>query len=660
VDRIATILFLSIVLQGTAAVLALRLIPLTGRALAWVLLSLGLLLMMTRRSISLFYREGAIQNEWVHAFTVESVALIISLLMFLGVYYIRAIFERQKQDEEELRKLTRAVEHSPSSTLITNAKGVIEYVNPKFTQITGYTADEAIGRTPRILKSGETPTAIYADLWRTIRAGGEWRGEFRNRKKNGDLYWESASISPVTNADNEITHFVAMQEDITERKEQAAALEFQALHDALTGLPNRSLLYDRLRQAIHNARRRNESFALLMMDLDRFKEVNDTLGHLNGDRMLQQVAQRLAHTLRESDTVARLGGDEFAMLLSNDAGVEVAEKLAQALTPSFDIEGQPVDANASIGIVHFPEHGDDVDTLLQRADVAMYMAKRMHTDYAIYDAQEDVHTLERLTLMTEFRLAVEAEHFVLHYQPQVDLTTGNVIGVETLVRWPHPRKGMVPPDDFIPMAEQSALIKPLTRWVLKTALAECRHWREQGFHLNLAVNLSVRDLEDPQFPEMLAALIEREDVAADCLVLEITENAIMTQPKRSLDIITRLAAMGVRLSIDDFGTGYSSLASLRELPVAELKIDRSFVLGMEQDDNDAIIVRSTIDLAHNLGLRVVAEGIENEALWDLMVILGCDAAQGYHLCYPLPAAQLREWLSRVKPFPATRSAYAKM
>jgi diguanylate cyclase (GGDEF)-like protein/PAS domain S-box-containing protein len=646
-DRVTVILWASVAVQGLAGVLALRLIPVSGRALAWILLSLAFLLMMTRRTLSLLQQQGVVETPWLSATAIELVALLISVLMLLGVRQIRNIFRERQRAESELRKVFGAIEHSPIATVITDASGTIEYVNPRFTQVTGYRSDEAVGANPRLLKSGETSPESYRDLWDTITNGREWRGELRNRRKNGELYWESATIAPVMDGAGAISHYVATLEDITQRRAQAEALEYQATHDALTDLPNRTLCYDRIRQVIASSRRRDEHFAVIVMDLDGFKDINDTLGHHHGDRILREVGERLQQPLRDSDTVSRLGGDEFAVLLPDTdphQALNVVHKLSAALRPSFIVERHAVDVGASMGIVYYPDHGDDADTLLQRADVAMYVAKRARIGYAIYDADQDPNTLTRLTLMTDLRQAIDSGRLVLYYQPKFSLRSGQVSGVECLLRWPHPQHGFMPPDAFIPLAEQSAVIKPLSQWVLRTAAAQCRQWRTLGLNLSVAVNLSARDLEVPELPDIIAGLLDEHDIHSRCLMLELTENAIMSDPDRALDIISRLAAMGVRFSIDDFGTGYSSLANLKSLPVAELKIDKSFVMDMHSDDNDAIIVRSTIDLAHNLGLRVVAEGVESQEDWDLLAILGCDSAQGYHMCRPLPAEELSRWL----------------
>ncbi|MGD0166405.1 MAG: EAL domain-containing protein [Gaiellaceae bacterium] len=426
--------------------------------------------------------------------------------------------------------------------------------------------------------------------------------------------------------------------------------EFQALHDTLTSLPNRTLFRDRVEQAILQARREDSRFSLLIMDLDRFKEINDTLGHRNGDLILQAIGPRLRGVLRDVDSIARFGGDEFAVLLpgaaSSDAAMRVASKIAASLSRPFMLKGLTLDVEASVGISVFPDHGNDVDTLIQRADVAMYMAKEAHTGFEVYAADRDQYTPKRLALLGELRRALENKELVLFYQPKADIRTGKVHGVEALLRWQHPEHGLTFPDDFIPLAEHTGLIRPLTLYVLNEALEQSYHWQQQGITLNIAVNLSARNLLDSELPDDVAQLLETWHVDPALLKLEITENTIMVDPPKALEVLTRLRDLGVGLSIDDFGTGYSSLSYLRKLPVDELKIDRSFVMNMPQSENDQQIVRSTIDLSRNLGLKVVAEGVETKEIWRDLAALGCDVAQGYYLTRPIPPQELVEWLAR--------------
>jgi diguanylate cyclase len=436
---------------------------------------------------------------------------------------------------------------------------------------------------------------------------------------------------------------------------QAAASSHQALHDALTGLPNRDLFADRLGQALRTADRELQPAALLLLDLDRFKDVNDTLGHHHGDQLLCEVGARLQGALRQVDTVARLGGDEFAVLIPG-AGAEgaaaVAGKLRTALQSPLTLDGVMLDVDASIGIAVYPDHGDDTTELLRHADVAMYAAKHAHAGFMVYDPTVDQHSPRRLALLGGLRRALERDELLLHYQPKADVQSGRVLGAEALVRWRHPEHGLLGPNEFIPLAERTGLIHPLTRWVLEAALRQAAAWHRAGHHLSMAVNVSTRCLLDHAFPDEVAERLRAWEVPAGSLVLEVTESAVMADPARALDVLGRLHDMGVRLALDDFGTGYSSMAYLKALPVDELKVDRSFVGEMVTSPSDTMIVRSTIDLGHNLGLRVVAEGVESQDAWRQLEALGCDTAQGYYLGRPMPAADLEHWLER----PADRAS----
>jgi diguanylate cyclase (GGDEF)-like protein len=445
-------------------------------------------------------------------------------------------------------------------------------------------------------------------------------------------------------------------------REKAEENERLALHDVLTGLPNRALFQASVRQAIATAVVEQGSFGVMLMDLNRFKEVNDTLGHHNGDLLLREIAQRLTDVLRHSDLVARLGGDEFAILLTNvdddEAAKLAAHKILHALELPFELREVMLDVGASLGMAIYPRDGEDAETLLQRADVAMYLAKESHSGFELYSDERDSYSPDRLSLSAELRAAIEQEDLTLVFQPKVDLKTGRVHGFEALARWFHPRHEFVPPDEFIPVAEGTGLIKPLTSYVLSTALHRCAVWAEQGGDVSVSVNVSARSLLNAGFPKEVARLLRRWGVPASSLGLEITESSIMADPERSREVLSDLSEMGVSLSIDDFGTGYSSLSQMKRLPVDEIKIDRSFVMGMARDENDAVIVRSTIDLAHNLGLRVVAEGVESENDLNRLRAWGCDFAQGYYLSRPLPVESINEWSSGFTPLAEYQSPVA--
>ena len=437
-----------------------------------------------------------------------------------------------------------------------------------------------------------------------------------------------------------------MRREIHQRQ---TALEHQAMHDTLTGLPNRALLQDRLEQAMHMAHRHHTSMVFILMDLDRFKEINDTLGHPVGDQVLQQISRRLAGNLRESDTVARLGGDEFAIVAIDLQGREVQaflEKIVHLVSEVIPVGGQDLFVGASLGVALYPEHGEDAATLIRRADIAMYRAKRNRRDYVIYDPSFDEHSIDNLSLLGDLRMEMKQPSGALHlhYQPQVHLATNEIRCVEALLRWQHPRQGFVSPEDAIRLAEQSGLMTRLTRQVLRQAIADCAAWQAAHPQVGVAANLSAWDLQDAELPAYIEKLLREYRLPARQLILEITESAVMNDPLRAREVMARLNRMGATLAIDDYGTGFSSLAYLKLLPVDSLKIDRSFVIDMLEDENDAIIVRSTIELSHNLGLKVVAEGVENAEVLELLRAQGCDAAQGYHLARPMPLARLMHWL----------------
>ncbi|MGH2820232.1 MAG: putative bifunctional diguanylate cyclase/phosphodiesterase, partial [Actinomycetota bacterium] len=421
---------------------------------------------------------------------------------------------------------------------------------------------------------------------------------------------------------------------------------------------------DRVDRAILAARREETPVAIMLMDLDRFKEINDTLGHHTGDSLLLNVGERLRSTLRESDTIARLGGDEFAILLpkvSNRAAAErAASKILEALSMPFQVDDMALDMGGSIGVAIFPEHGGDADELIQRADVAMYAAKELRSGYEVYAQERDKYSSDRLSLIGDLRRAIDDGELVLHYQPKASLETGEIPGVEALVRWQHPSRGLIPPTEFIGLAEHTGLIRPLTLCVIDQALRQVSKWQRNGLPIGVAVNLSAQNLLDVHLPEEISRLLSKWGVSPARLELEITESSIMIDPQRAREVLGRLDGSGMQLAIDDFGTGYSSLAYLRQLPVSSIKIDRSFVLGMSDNENDAVIVRSTVELGRNLGLKVVAEGVETEELWNRLAGLKCDLAQGYFLNRPMPGEDLTRWLlerlqSRISQ-PATQLA----
>lgn len=445
---------------------------------------------------------------------------------------------------------------------------------------------------------------------------------------------------------NVIDAFHEMSNQVHSRQ---SALRHQALHDSLTGLPNRNLLQDRTERALAEARHNRHTLALMLIDLNRFKEINDTLGHHAGDVVLKHVSDRLKECLRETDTVARLGGDEFAILVP-DADKEkarlIADKIHDSVEQELELDGQKMFVGASIGIALFPEHGDNYAILMQRADVAMYQSKRNKQNYALYDAHTDENSADRLTLVSDLRNAIAGSEIGLHYQPLVDNNSGRTIGVEALLRWEHDQHGPISPDQIVLLAENTGLIHSLTSYVINTAVCQNRLWKDSGFDIRVCINLSAMNLQDRNLVDEIDCILERWNMPPSSLALEITESAFMSDIETAIETLNNLYQRGISLSVDDYGTGFSSLAYLKRLPVSELKIDKSFILNMTDDDNDAVIVRSTIDLAHNLGLRVVAEGVENRDTLELLKLLGCDITQGYYLSRPVPAAKVCDWLKQ--------------
>jgi diguanylate cyclase (GGDEF)-like protein len=428
---------------------------------------------------------------------------------------------------------------------------------------------------------------------------------------------------------------------------QVEQIEKLALYDALTGLANRRLFHDRLEQAFFAAQRNGTGFALMLLDLDRFKEINDTLGHQTGDAVLEHLATRLKTVARATDTVARLGGDEFALVLQGAAdpasALFVAERIRRALDDPFLVEGMTLELETSIGIAIFPRHGEDAEQLLKRADIALYASKDVHAP-VVYAIEHDQHSVDGFGLVAQIRDGIENGELIVHYQPEVDLATGETHRVEALVRWEHPDRGLLVPDDFIPLARQSALIRPITRFVLDAALGQCRAWRDAGIEVGVAVNLAGRDLGDSRLEEEVTEALRRYKLEPDVLELEIPESSIISERERIQKMLTRLSERGVRVAVDDFGSGYASLSHLRQLPVDVLKVDKSFVQNIGSDEDDEAIVRSTIELAHSLGITVVAEGVESEDVLQRLRRLGCDLAQGFGLAHPAPADEVTEWL----------------
>ena len=688
--------------------------------------------------------------------------------------------ERVKQRTHELSDANKqlnlqaaAVEAAANAIVITDSRGTIMWVNHAFTTMTGYSREEALGKNPRLLKSGEQAEGYYAKLWSTISSGKIWQGEVVNRRKDGTTYTEEMTITPVTQGfgDGGETQFVAIKQDISERKRAEQALQqaeekyraifedavvgivqttadgrplsvnralaemhgydspeqllaevsnvalqlfvdpnrmdelrqvlaekgvvrgaevevyrrdrakkwvlvnlravrdtggnvvlhegtieditdrklaeqqvqFLAYYDALTGLPNRTLLQDRLAKALAGARRRKEKVAVLFLDLDRFKVINDSLGHSLGDVLLEEVAERLRKGARELDTVARLGGDEFVIVLTSvkevsDAAV-AAERIVKGMTDGFVVEGHPLSISCSLGISVFPEHGTNSETLIKNADAAMYCAKEKgRNTFRFFTENMNAQAVERLTLENSLRLALVRKELFLVYQPQIEIATGRITGLEALLRWQHPELGLVPPDKFIRIAENSGLIIPIGEWVLRTACAQARRWQDEGLPaLPVAVNVSAVQFRQEDFCELIRSVLREVRLAPQYLELELTESLLLSSADVTLSVLQELKAMGLTLAIDDFGTGYSSLSYLKQFPVGKLKIDRSFVRDVAVSPDDAAITTAIISMAKSLNLKVIAEGVEDEAQMSFLRARQCDEIQGYYFSKPLPA-----------------------
>ena len=566
--------------------------------------------------------------------------------VFIGI--VRDIAERRAL-ETRTGQLASAVEQTADSIVITDREGVIEYVNPAFERTTGYSAREAVGRRPSLVKSGLHDDAFYRRLWRTLEAGQSFHDVFINRCKDGSIYYEEKSISPLRDPRGHITHYVSAGRDITERMRTQERLHFLAHHDALTELPNRVLFTDRLAHALAQARRRAGTLAVLFLDLDRFKVINDTLGHDVGDRLLQEIARRLRGCLREGDTIARLGGDECGILLEDLAGPAdvslVADKILAALHGPVRLDEHELHVTASLGIALYPGDGEDARTLLKHADVAMYRAKAAGGNcYQFYTADMTARASERLRLENALRHALDRDQLVLHYQPQVDLVSGRVIGVEALLRWRHPDFGLVPPLEFIPLLEEIGLIHDVGEWVIREACRQAMAWQSEGIHgIGMAVNLSAHQLLHRDVLKRVEQALADSGYrhGLECLELEITESLLMENVDQTIDKLYQLNRMGIRLSVDDFGTGYSSLAYLKRFPIQVIKIDRSFVRDIASDPDDAAIVDSIIAMAHALKMEVIAEGVETPEQLAYLKARGCDAMQGYLFSRPLPADEVR-------------------
>jgi len=554
-----------------------------------------------------------------------------------------------KETEKRLQLSAKVFDNSGEGIIITDADTRIIAVNRAMVAMSGYSEAELIGKNPRIFSSGKHDTNFFREMWDSISHSGNWQGEIWNRQKSWRVFPLWMTINAVRDTSGELTNYIAICSDITERKETEQNIHLLAYYDVLTGLPNRTLLRDRLDQILAAAHRDKQQFALMFIDLDRFKYVNDSLGHAMGDLLLQTVAKRLLECVREGDTVSRIGGDEFIVLLrETDAGgaAYVAGKILTSLAVACDIGETQISTNASIGVSIYPDHAGDVDTLVKNADVAMYHAKgEGRNNVQFFTPEMNLRANQLFSMEKDLRLALERNEFSLHYQPQVDLESGKICGAEALLRWKHPEKGYISPAEFIPVAEETGQIIAIGEWVLRNACAQLSAWRNIGMTtFPVAVNLSIRQLRQPDLAKLVATVLDDTHLRPDDLELELTEGIMMGDTQAAMTFLIQMHDLGVRLSIDDFGTGFSSLNYLKRLPLDKLKIDQSFVRDIETDISDAAIVHSIISLGHRLQLRVIAEGVETLEQLDFLRIRGCDEIQGYYFSRPLPVDEFEKFI----------------
>ena len=555
----------------------------------------------------------------------------------------------QRQADEAIRLSARVFECAQESIILTDASNNIVSVNPAFLEMTGYVAAEVLGKNPRILSSDRHSADFYAAMWQAINSEDKWQGELWNRRKDGTIYPVWVRISVYRDAAGKLCNYVGVATDIAERYAAQESIRQLAYFDPLTQLPNRRMLEDRVGQALASSEREGKQSALLFIDLDQFKTINDSLGHSAGDQLLIEVAKRLSGCIRRMDTVARLGGDEFVVLLSDvtmEGASEVAQKILDVVGRSFLFNEHELGVTPSLGISIYPQDGRDFETLLKHADTAMYRAKDAGRNaFQFFTHEMNAAALERLVLENSLRQGLERGEFIVYYQPQVEVLSGRIVGAEALVRWRHPKIGLVPPGKFIPAAEISGLIVSIGEWVLRESCQQNKAWQDAGLStIRIAVNISSVQFRGMELESSVRAILDETGLAAECLELELTEGILMGGASETLDTLNRLSAMGVKLAIDDFGTGYSSLSYLKRFPIDKLKIDQSFVRDIVDDPDDLAIANAVISMGHSLRLGVIAEGVEHAEQLEILMNEGCDEVQGYYFSAPLPAGEFAELL----------------
>lgn len=565
----------------------------------------------------------------------------------LKLVAIRASGELERLFAEEKLQLSSSVfSHAREGILITEADGTILEVNEAFSRITGYSREDVVGKNPRILNSGRQSKEFYAALWLNLHERGHWSGEMWNRRKNGEVYAELLTISAVKNTEEKAQHYVALFSDISDIKAHEQQLVHIAHYDTLTNLPSRVLLADRLNQGMTQAQRRNQRLAVAYIDLDGFKEVNDSHGHDVGDQLLIIVANRMKESLREGDTLARIGGDEFVAVLLDLTDVEscvpMLNRLLAAAAASIEIEGEVLHVSASLGVTFYPQAGNvDADQLVRQADQAMYQAKlEGRNRYSVFDAEHDSSVRGFHENLDEISRALFAREFVLYYQPKVNMVSGEIIGAEALIRWQHPKKGLLPPSVFLPLIEEHLLAVKIGEWVIDTALNQMTLWQQAGLDIPVSVNVGALQLQQAGFVEYLrVVLAAHPDVKPSCLEIEVLETSAVKDIARVSQVMNECREIGISFALDDFGTGYSSLTYLQRLPISNIKIDQSFIRDITSDQSDQRLVKTIIDMGNNFNLKVIAEGVETEVQFMLLKQMGCMEYQGYLFSKPVPVEQ---------------------
>lgn len=590
-------------------------------------------------------KNGEIYTEWltITATTDEDG----KITNYIGIFTDISV---NKKNRIDIRLYERVFNNSSEGIMITNSKGIIVSVNSSFTRLTGYTQDEAIGERPSILHSGKQDVGFYINMWASIHEKGFWTGEIWNKRKGGEVFPEWLSISTIYDEKGETINYVGIFSDITDKKKSEEYLIYLAHFDTLTSLPNRVLFKERLELAIEYANRYDKKVAVLYLDLDKFKVINDTLGHDVGDYILKQVSERLTHCVRNSDTVARLGGDEFSIILpeikQQEDAISVAKKIFKALTYPFFYQDQELFITTSIGITFYPNDALSTEKLLKNADSAMYRAKEQKSGYQLYSADKDDKPSRERIIEHGIHEALKRDELDIHYQPQIDLKSKNIIGVEALLRWKHPELGNISPAEFIPLAEQTDLIVPIGEWVMREACREQKEWSEKGYiPITVAVNLSESQFMDNNLVPTILKIIKDTQIEAKYLNLEITEIINVYNINKIIQILTELREIGVKVSIDDFGTGILPLSYLKNLPITHLKIDKSFIDDLILDKSNLIIIKAIIEMAHGLNLKVVAEGVESEEQLLYLGNLNCNTVQGYYFYRPMSSSAIEELLA---------------